>query len=123
MATNTKKKVSSEKSGEYGLSLTVTELTHLRDLMSIMLPPEGKVTMSAALAQLESRDDVDDTLWDKVCSRCELAGVHIGDSAPNLIVAPSDIVPLSVFRFEPHEQPEVVEPKVAPRSNSKKKAR
>lgn len=121
MATNSKKKVS--PTGEYGLSLTVAELTHLRDLMSVMLPPEGKVTLSAALAQLESRDNVDDTLWDKVCSHCELAGIHIGDSAPNLIVAPSDIVPLSVFRFEPHEQPEVVEPKAAPRSNSKKKAR
>ena len=110
---------------EFGFSLTVSELTHLRDLMSIMLPPDGKVTMSAALAHLESRDDVDDILWDKVCDSCEEAGIIIGDSAPNLIVAPSDIVPITVFRFEPHEQQEeqVAELKPTKRSNAKKKAR
>lgn len=118
MATNSRNKSSTRSTGKSDLSLTLQELTHLRDLMSIMLPPEGKVTISAALAQLESRDAVDETLWDKVCDACETAGIDIGESAPNLIVAPSDIVPLGVFRFEPHEQ--APEAPAKPKSTKKK---
>lgn len=124
MATKTKKTVVEKPvTGEYGVYLSVDELTHLRDLMSIVLPPEGTETISAVLAQLESRETVDESLWKKICMRCKLAGIPLDTDAPNLIVAPSDIVQLSVFRFEPHgQQSDIVDkPDALFQGNTKKK--
>lgn len=75
------------------------ELLHLRDLMSICLPPEGKHTVSEMLGTLENRSMVESSLWQKIVCACENVGLPTGDEAPDYVVAPSGISPLGVFQM------------------------
>ena len=75
------------------------ELLHLRDLMSICLPPEGKQTLSGALATLENRQMVESLLWKKIVEACNEVGLPTGDEAPDYVVAPAGMAPLGVFQL------------------------
>jgi hypothetical protein len=81
------------------IRFTKFELLHLRDLMSICLPPEGKHTVSEMLASLENRVIVESALWQKITGACENVGLPTGDDAPDYVVAPSGIAPLGVFQM------------------------
>lgn len=83
----------------YELKLTKFELLHLRDVLSVILPPEGEKTLSQALAELEGRPLVESVLWKKVASLCSDAGLPIGDDAPDYVVAPASPPPMGVFQL------------------------
>ena len=87
------------------LQLTVFELTHLRDLFSISLPPTLAQTMSQALAQLEDRSMVEAKLWQKVAVACKSAEIPMDDDAADFICAASAAPPIGVFKLaqEPNE--------------------
>ena len=75
------------------------ELLHLRDLMSICLPPEGKQTLSGALATLENRQMVESLLWKKIVEACNEVGLPTGEEAPDYVVATAGMAPLGVFQL------------------------
>ena len=83
----------------YQIRLSKFELLHLRDLMSICLPPEGKQTLSGALATLENRQMVESLLWKKIVEACNEVGLPTGEEAPDYVIAPSGMAPLGVFQL------------------------
>jgi hypothetical protein len=83
----------------YQLRLTRFEILHLRDLMSVCLPPEGKQTLSGALATLENRQLIESLLWKKVSAACAEAQLPTGEDAPDYVIAPTGITPLGVFQL------------------------
>lgn len=78
------------------LDLTAVELAHIRDLMSVLLPPLGTRTLSQELAISEGRPYIDVVLFEKVYAACKTIGVPTGANAPDfgLVLAetPSIIV-------------------------------
>lgn len=95
------------------LKLTNFELAHLRDLMSISLPPDISKTMSQALAEHEDRLLVEAFLWRKLTAVCLEAGVPMGDDSPDFIVAPSGTPPLSVYQIASDDEDVDGEPEEA----------
>ena len=81
------------------VKLTKLELVHLRDLMSVLLPPEATKTLSAALAEVESRPIVESILWKKIAAACEEAGLPVADEAPDYIIAAMGTPQLGVFQL------------------------
>ena len=69
--------------------LTPIEAVHLRDLFSIMLPPDGSKTVSQSLAAGAGRSLVETRLWHKLHTACQALGVPLGDEAPDFVVAPT----------------------------------
>ena len=96
----------------FDLRLTKYELLHLRDLFSIVLPPDVKKTLSQALAELEDRPNVEAMLWDKIVDACKEADLPIEDESPDYIVAPTGPPPLGVFQLasDPDGEEEESEP-------------
>ena len=82
----------------FELSLTKFELLHLRDLMSVLLPPEGAQTLSQSLASIEDRLIVESLLWTKVNSLCKRAKLPLGEEAPDYIIATTSSPPMGVFQ-------------------------
>ena len=87
-----------KKSIIFNLLLTKFELLHLRDLMSIILPPDGLQTVSQALANVEDRLFIESVLWNKLSKLCNEAQLPIGSEAPDYIIAPSAQPSLGVFQ-------------------------
>lgn len=83
----------------YNLSLTKYELLHVRDLLSVLLPPDGHQTLSQSLAESEGRSIIESMLWTKVTGLCEEAGLPTGDEAPDYIIAPTSTPALGVFHL------------------------
>lgn len=88
-----------KKRKTFDLRLTKFELIHLRDLFGVVLPPEGKRTLSQSLAEIENRSMIETLLWNKIADACESAGVPMNEEAPDFIVAPSGPPPMSVFQL------------------------
>jgi hypothetical protein len=82
----------------YDLQLTQFELLHLRDLMSICLPPDDR-TVSQALATLEDRSLIESYLWRKLIDICKVAELPIDIEAPDYVIAPTGMAPLGVFQL------------------------
>jgi hypothetical protein len=93
------KKEKIKKRKTYDLRLTRTEIAHLRDLFSVVLPPDIKKTLSQHLAELEDRSFVEEKLWDKISDLCNTAEVPLDEEAPDYIVAPSGPPPMGVFHL------------------------
>jgi hypothetical protein len=93
------KKEKIKKRKTYDLRLTRTEIAHLRDLFSVVLPPDVKKTLSQHLADLEDRAFLEEKLWDKITAICEVANIPVDDEAPDYIVAPVGPPPMSVFHL------------------------
>jgi len=81
----------------YDLTLTKFELLHVRDLFSVLLPPDGAQTLSQALAEAEGRGIIESMLWEKVSSLCEAANLPLGSESPDYIIAPISSPALGVF--------------------------
>lgn len=98
-----------KKQKTYALNLTKFELTHLRDLFSVVLPPELSKSISQALAEVENRQLVESMAWQKIAAACKDAKIPIGDDAPDYVVAPSASPPMSVFQLssEPEEAAQI----------------
>ena len=80
------------------LRLTQLELLHLRDLFSILLPPEGKQTVSSALAEAEERGIIEARLWSKVSTACKSAKIPLDDGAPDFVVMMAGAPQLGIFK-------------------------
>lgn len=100
-----------KKRKTYDLRLTKFELVHLRDLFSVLLPPDAVQTLSQSLASLAGRPLVETMLWKKIADACELAELPVGEDAPDFIVAPTSPPPISVFQVasEPDGEEETEE--------------
>ena len=85
-----KKKNTSKKRKTYDLRLTKFELVHIRDMFSIVLPPELTKTLSQALCEIEERQSDEESLWKKIVELCVDADIPIGDDAPSYVVASKD---------------------------------
>lgn len=92
-------KISIKKRKTYDLRLTKFELLHLRDLFGVVLPPEGKKTLSQSLAELENRSMIESMLWNKISTVCEQADLPVGQDAPDYVVAPASPPPMAVFQL------------------------
>jgi hypothetical protein len=99
MTTKNEPKKDVKKRKTYELRLTKFELLHLRDVLSVALPPDAKKTLSQALAELENRLLVESTLWNKLVDACEEADLPVGDEAPDYVIAPNAPPSLSVFQL------------------------
>lgn len=84
----------------FSLRLSTEELTHVRDMMSVILPPDGGTRLSQSLAVSENRQMTETKLWDKIVSLCIDAGVPVGDEAPDFFVGVSGPLQLGVFQLE-----------------------
>lgn len=83
----------------FTLRLTKFELLHLRDLFSVMLPPEMKETLSQRLAQSQDRALIEAKLWQKLAQACRQVGLPMDDDAPDFVVAASASPPVSIFEL------------------------
>jgi len=81
------------------LRLTKFELIHLRDLMGVLLPPEGFQTLSQALAVVEGRATIESMLWNKISKLCIEANLPIDAEAPDYIVMPTSPPPMGIFQL------------------------
>lgn len=93
----------------YDLSLTKFELLHIRDLLGVLLPPDGTQTLSQSLAAIEDRQLIESMLWDKVCRLCKQAKLPLDTAAPDYIIAPTAPPPMSVFQINQDLQQNKVE--------------
>lgn len=82
----------------FDLRLTKFELLHLRDLMGVLLPPDGAQTISQALASVEERSLIESKLWEKLAELCNKAELPLDSEAPDFIVAPTGPTPLGIFQ-------------------------
>lgn len=92
-------KIEIKRRKTHQLRLTRFELLHLRDLMTICLPPEGKQTVSEALSALENRQLIESQLWKKIAAACKEAELPLGDEAPDYVVATTGVPSLGVFHL------------------------
>lgn len=90
----------------FELKLTADELAHFRDLMSIMLPPDGTTTLSQSLAKVnQQKTMVEAKLWAKLVEKCKEADVPTDDEAPDYAVGVSGVPTLAVFSLQ-HTTPD-----------------
>lgn len=82
----------------FNLKLTKFELLHLRDLMGILLPPDGSQTLSQALASAEDRSLIESMLWEKLSKLCNEANLPLDEDAPDYIISAIAPAPLGVFQ-------------------------
>jgi len=101
-----KKKLESSSVETWQVNLTAEELTHLRDMFSICLPPDLSETISQSLGKAEGRQYVEAKLWIKLGQACLAAGVSLGDDAPDFVVTPVAPPPMGVYRvnMDPPDQ-------------------
>jgi hypothetical protein len=82
----------------FDLRLTKMDLVHLRDLFGVSLPNDMTKTVSMALAEGCNRQSAEVLLWKKISEVCVVAGIPLGDEAPDYVVAPTGSPNLSVFQ-------------------------
>ena len=82
----------------YKLTVTAVELAHIRDLMSILLPPTGARTLSQELAIAEGRPYVDNILFKKIYEACDSANVPTGTCAPDFGLSLLEMPTITVTR-------------------------
>lgn len=88
-----------KKNKTFDLKLTKAELIHLRDVLSVVLPPDVNTTLSQQLAELENRTPIESMLWKKVYESCKVAGLPLDEEAPDYIIAPAGSPTLKVFHM------------------------
>ena len=77
-----------QKVKNISLKLNVEELTHLRDLFSVLLPQEFKLTLSESLAQLQDKQKLENVLWKKIYNLCKDNNIVIDKDANDFAVLP-----------------------------------
>lgn len=86
------------------------ELIHLRDLFSLLTPPEMKETISQKLGMLQHRPLIEAKLWQKIVKACEENEIPLGDEAPDFVVSLASTPSIGVYELshdENQEQEEV----------------
>lgn len=87
----------------FNLSLTRTQLIHIRDLFSVLLSFEDEVSLSAALAVKENRELAEARLWNKIGELCESADIVLDETAPDFVVGLSKNPELTIFTLHPED--------------------
>ena len=77
-----------QKVKNISLKLNVEELTHLRDLFSVLLPQEFKLTLSESLAQLQDKQKLENVLWKKIYNLCKDNNIVTDKDANDFAVLP-----------------------------------
>ena len=88
------------KLSTFEVSFSRLELAHIRDLFSVKLPPEMTTTLSEALAETQSRQLIEQKLWQKLVKVLVSADIPVDDNAPDFTLMPTGPVPVSVFQIE-----------------------
>lgn len=86
------------------LSLTVTQLKHLRDVLSIIASPGSTRTLSQVLAENEERPTSEALLWSKIAQLCATVGVSLDDDAPDFMIVMCRPPELTVVRVEQDDE-------------------
>ena len=94
-----KNKKSSDDKDLFKVKLTKVQLTHLRDMLGIVLPPDTKTTVSEALATIENRRFDEMKLWEKVKKACVKADIPVENDAPDFVVSMESHPTLSVYKL------------------------
>jgi hypothetical protein len=81
----------------HDLTLTKSQILHLRDLFSIVFA-DG-TTVSQSLALTEGRASAELELWKKITKLCTLSKIPIGDEAPNHVIGISEPPIMGVFNI------------------------
>jgi len=81
------------------LLLTKVQLLHLRDVLSVLLPPDGSRTVSQALAASEQRSIAETQLWAEVSALCKSANIPLNKEAPDFVVMTTGAPILDVIRI------------------------
>lgn len=71
------------------ISFDVDELTHLRDLFSVMF--EDGSSISERLSILLKREKLESSLWKKIYKECENLKICLDKDAPNFLITPTEI--------------------------------
>ena len=99
-ATSSERSLPTKKIRSFEVKLTAEEVTHLRDLMSIMLPPDGSTTLSQSLANAEGRPMQESKLWSKIVAVCKLADIPTDNEAPDYAVGIVGAPTLAVYPLQ-----------------------
>jgi hypothetical protein len=75
------------QNGNIVLNINKEELAHLRDLMSVLMPPECKNTFSEELARINEIANTEEELWQKIHNLCASNGIPTDDAAPDFVVS------------------------------------
>jgi hypothetical protein len=100
VTTKSPKKKSTPPKKNTTIELSNTELEHLRNVMSIILPSEDGVTVSAALARLTKMPKAEASLWKKLVAACKSSGVNLETRAPDFAVVPTAPPPMDIILLE-----------------------
>ena len=98
----TKKSTNKTSEVKYPLELSVGEITLIRDLLSMMLPPDGEYTVASVLSQVTESAEHEKTLWTKIWDACVATGVPVGEDAPDYLVAQT--MSLGVYQVSKQEE-------------------
>lgn len=88
------------------VKLSKFELIHLRDLFSLLTPPEMKETISQKLALLQNRPLIEAKLWQKIVRACEECEIPLGDEAPDFVVSLASTPSIGVYELSHDENQE-----------------
>lgn len=83
----------------FKIQFSRNELAHLRDLLSIRLPPGLEKTVSQSLAEKEGRPITEASVWKKIGSTCDFANVPMADKAPDFVVGIVGLPEMKVFEI------------------------
>lgn len=84
----------------FDVQLTKPELEHIRDLFSILLPSDPPESISQCLAKQAERGELEHNLWEKLSAACDVAGVDLGEKAPDFVVAASTQPMIGLFKVD-----------------------
>ncbi len=90
----------------YPLNLSNEEIIHLRDLMSILLPPDGILTLSQSLANSTNRSMLETKIWVKLTDLCKSVGIPTDDAAPDFAIGMTGMPTLTVYQLQSNETTE-----------------
>jgi hypothetical protein len=80
-----------KKKKMYSLNLSVSELAHIRDMMSVLIPKSGLSRLSEVVADSQGRLVSEEKLWKKVAIACKDAKIEIGENAPEYFLGISHL--------------------------------
>lgn len=98
--------MTTQKKDSIRLTLTRDELIHLRDLMSVVLPPDGDKTLSSALAALSKSQVKEGILWKKILDVCVKNKIDVGPDAPDFYLDFAVPPTLTVFASDSSDDEE-----------------
>lgn len=87
-------------SAKFSLTLTRTQLKHLRDVLSVVASPDSTRTLSQTLAESEGRPISEAHLWSKIVDACDGAGLALGEDAPDFLIVMCKAPELTVMKVE-----------------------